>query len=234
MATSETSEDLPAAVARHYWRALVENAISLIEDATCLADKSPARARSLLILAHEEIGKAKKLYGRVSRAWSKGQEVVTLDARFISLTRKHDLKIAASIEADEELDPFWGAYVAYEDFDMEFDDLETWFQSKKLDLQRKDLDRKAQARALNLQKQAGFYVDRVGRSITTPTTAAVEVGDVRWALTRAAQVVEMLLISDHTRMQDLPVGLRDSTMNLQQRVSPYSHLGEAGDESKEE
>ena len=77
---------------------------------------------------------------------------------------------------------------------------------------------------LRLQKQAGCYVDRVGQTITTPADA--EVGDMRAALIRAAQVAEMLLIADHTRMQHLPAGPQDSTMDLQMRVMPYSHPDE--------
>ena len=86
------------------------------------------------------------------------------------------------------------------------------------------LDRKAHAGVLNLQKQAGFYVDRVSQTITAPVDA--EVGDMRLALIRAAQVAEMLLISDHTRTQYLPAERQDSTMDLQMRVMPYSHPDE--------
>jgi len=217
MAKSQPPEDVPAAVARQYWRALVENAISLIEDAACLVENSPARARSLLILAREETGKASKLYDLASSAWSEGREMVALDARFVGLERMHNPKITASIEADEDLDPFWGDHSAYDDFDVETDDLGDWFR-------KKDLDRGAQAGVLNLQKQAGFYVDRAGHTITTPVGA--EVGDMRLALIRAAQVAEMLLISDHTRMKDLPPEREDSTMDLQMRVMPYSHPDE--------
>lgn len=210
-------EDLSATVARQYWRALVENAISLIEDAARLVENSPARARSLLILAREETGKASKLYDLAAVAWSEGRQVVTLDGRFVGLEKMHNPKITASIEADEDLDPFWGDYSAYEDFDVETDDLEKW-------VRKKDLDRKAHAGMLNLQKQAGFYVDRVSQTITAPVDA--EVGDMRLALIRAAQVAEMLLISDHTRTQYLPAERQDSTMDLQMRVMPYSHPDE--------
>ena len=205
------------AVARQYWRSLVENAIALIEDAARLVDNSPARARSLLILAREEIGKASRLYDLSAAAWSEGREVVTLDGHFVGLEKMHNPKITASVEADEDLDPFWGDYSAYEDFDVETDNLEEW-------VRKKDVDRRAQAGTLNLQKQAGFYVDRVGQTITTPADA--EVGDMRAALIRAAQVAEMLLIADHTRTQHLPAEQQDSTMDLQMRVMPYSHPDE--------
>jgi hypothetical protein len=80
----------------------------------------------------------------------------------------------------------------------------------------------ATARQRNLDKQAGFYVDRAGASITSPLQ--VPSGEVESDIQRAAQVIQMHLIEDHTRQQDaLDAALIDSAEDLHWAVMPYAH-----------
>ena len=63
------------AEARDFWKALVGNASSLIADAhILLGTQSLGRARSLMVLAQEELGKALWIYDEFQTAWSTGDE----------------------------------------------------------------------------------------------------------------------------------------------------------------
>ncbi|MGC0367637.1 hypothetical protein ABH922_005689 [Rhodococcus sp. 27YEA15] len=79
----------------------------------------------------------------------------------------------------------------------------------------------ATAKQRNLGKQAGFYVDWDGESITSPlSTTADDIADI---IPRAAQVVQIHLIEDHTRQQDAADhSLINSAEDLHWAVMPYS------------
>lgn len=63
--------------ARDFWKALMDNATSLIADAhTLLSVKSYGRARSLSVLAQEELGKALWIYDTFEVDWSFGGETL--------------------------------------------------------------------------------------------------------------------------------------------------------------
>lgn len=94
----------------------MENVASLVEDAALLLERSPARARSLLILAQEETGKAHRLYTLAETAWSKGLPTVDLSDDLAKLERRHQLKIVASLDFGEDLPSFWGDYAALDAF----------------------------------------------------------------------------------------------------------------------
>ncbi|ANC29933.1 AbiV family abortive infection protein [Isoptericola dokdonensis] len=85
---------------RRWWRALLENAADLVDDADALRERgSYARAPSLTILAREEIAKASWVYGASEDAWTDTKPTVTLtgdlaDARKL---RMHGPKIAESL-----------------------------------------------------------------------------------------------------------------------------------------
>lgn len=79
----------------------------------------------------------------------------------------------------------------------------------------------ATARQRNLDKQAGFYVDRSGASVTSPLH--VPDGEVEADIQRGAQVIQVHLIEDHTRQQDAPdLSLIDSAEGLHWAVMPYA------------
>lgn len=196
--TDVPSEAVSAALARQYWRALLANVVSLIEDAATLLEASPARARSLLILAQEETGKAHAIYGLAERAWSSDLPTVELPVWFLKLERLHRDKIVASQAFTEDLPAFWG----------DFTELEPTAPS---------------AAEINLQKQAGFYVDRDGDQVTSPQEAEVVPAALIDDVVRTAGVAEMLLITDHSRMKADSPDRYDSTHDLQARLLPFSH-----------
>lgn len=210
-----TEETITASAARDYWRALVENVVSLIEDAALLLDQSPARARSLLILAQEEIGKARRLYQLAERAWTHDRADVTLPKAFVELEALHRKKLVASLQYGEELPSFWGDYSGLEsELDLSGDAVAQHVQARKS-------EHESSAKTINIEKQAGFYVDRVGTMVVTPQ--AQDVGDLFPAITRTAGVVEMLLITDHSRMKHQTPDRYDLTSDLQGRLLPFSH-----------
>jgi hypothetical protein len=85
--------------------------------------------------------------------------------------------------------------------------------------------RRSSAEIINREKQAGFYVDRCGADVVTPQ--AQDVGDLVGAITRTASVVEMLLITDHSRMKFHTPERYDSTGTLQRRLLAFSHPEES-------
>ena len=91
---------------------------------------------------------------------------------------------------------------------------EAWDRRKK--------EAEAAAVEANLAKQRGFYVDRDDDgAVLSPTS--IETGTVAQDLQTAAQVVEMLLLRDHTRMKLEAVTPYDSTHEQQFRLLPVSH-----------
>ena len=209
---------LEPSAARAYWRALLDNATSLVADAHLLFDnRSFGRARALTVLAEEELAKALSVYELFNDAWSVGgvdaREWQTLGAR------DHLAKYRAAFEFGRELESFWGEYPALDDHPDD-DNWEQWAAD------RRALADDA-ARRANESKKRGFYVDLVGSEVLTPD--AMDPEGVGVDLNRAAQVIEMMLIGDHTRMQDGPPERYDSTHDLQWRVMPTSHPEEFAD-----
>ena len=72
--------------AREFWKALMDNASCLVADARLLLEAdSFGRARSLTILAQEELGKALWIYDEFEAVWSCGHQ----DARTVERLREH-------------------------------------------------------------------------------------------------------------------------------------------------
>lgn len=203
--------------ARKYWRALLTNATGLIRDAHVLYDAgSFARVRALSVLAEEELGKATSVYDRFSRSWSDGdEEPVDLPTQ---QSRAHLAKYAAAYEFGRELEVFWGG--SYEFLSPPDDDWAGWYA-------RQEAEAEEAARRANLDKQQALYVDLQDGTLSTPDRfTAADVGD---HLVRAAQVIEMMLIKDHTRMQDGDPARFDDTGDLQWKLMPTSHGEEWAD-----
>lgn len=210
--------DMHPRTARSLWKALMDNASALISDADVLLEhKSYGRARSLTVLAQEELGKALWIYEVFADAWSTGAEQVLGVARLRTDGRRHAVKYMESFVFGEELAMFWGDYGSLEI--PEDDSREGW----QTFLARKRSDAEAAGKQANEEKMAGFYVDLDvdGETILAPRDIAE--GTIAEDLRTAAQVVEMLLIKDHSRMKIEAVTPYDSTHEQQFRLLPISH-----------
>lgn len=201
--------------ARRFWRALMANAVTLIEDAdTLLVKGSAGRSRSLLILAQEELARAQAVYDDASPIWDQAGGTITLtpppgSKAHLSVSRDHREKIAATDDYARNLAPFWGDYSA-------------WEHGATAEPARVPAE-------VDAQKQAGFYVASApgeGGRFTTPLDIDPE--PIAAELLRVAQVAEMSLIRDQTRRQD-----RDDpdefVSKLHWLLLPYAHPEEYAD-----
>ena len=211
---AEDSE-ISAEFARQWWKTLMANAVALIEDAALLASHhSPGRAQALIVLGMEELAKARWIYSAAEWEWTAplglyGQAQrpsgpVPVPEGLRTPRRPHTEKLQVAEQFASGLAGFWDPARRVDYFVLP--DLETF---------------EATARQRNLSKQAGFYVDRSGMTITSPL--AVPGDGVADELRRAARVVQMHLIEDHTRQQDcVDYDLIDSVEDLHWAVLPYS------------
>lgn len=202
--------------ARDFWKALMDNASSLIADAhTLLSSKSYGRAGSLTVLAQEELGKALWIYDVFQDDWSRGDQTPrTVDA-LAQHGRSHTRKYLETFVLGDELAQFWGDYNTLRNLGT---DQESWETAHK---QRQE-EAETAAKEANLAKQRGFYVDR-DRHGTVLSPTAIPAGTTAEDLRTAAQVIEMLLIRDHTRMKFCALTPYDSTHTQQFRLLPVSH-----------
>ncbi len=208
-------EQISAEFARQWWKRLMANTVALVEDAAVLAaNESHGRAQSLVVLAMEELAKARWLYQAAEREWTAplalygqvpreaGPVLVPQGMR--TNRRPHAEKLRVAEQFASGLGGFWdpGRRIEY----YELPDLATF---------------EGTARQRNLNKQAGFYVDRAAEVITSPLDVPHE--GVADDVQRAAKVIQMHLIEDHTRQQDAPDPLLiDSVEDLHWAVMPYS------------
>lgn len=202
------------AEAREFWKALVDNASSLIADAhVLLRAESLGRARSLMVLAQEELGKSLWIYDEFETAWSTGDETSREVNRLKVHGRSHVQKYLEAFVFGDELAFFWGDHSRLRLPDGE---------SREENVSRRQREAEEAARQANVDKQAGFYVDRSDTGlISSPTKTGP--GDIESELQTAAQVVEMLLIQDHSRMKMYARTPYDSTHEQQFRLLPISH-----------
>lgn len=204
--------------ARTFWKALMDNASSLIVDAVALLEHgSHGRARSLTVLAQEELGKALWIYETFEQSWSSGSEEVREVPKLSTDGRRHAVKYMEAFVFGQELAAFWGEYRSYEY--PEDDSQGGWnaFFAKRRS------DAEAAGQRANEEKMAGFYVDLDADGETVLSPSDIETGTISEDLQIAAQVVEMLLIKDHTRMQGLPGKPFDDTYEQQHRLLRIAH-----------
>jgi AbiV family abortive infection protein len=208
---------LTAQNSRAYWRTLMTNVVALIDDAhVLLGNGSPGRARSLLILAQEELARAAVLYDTVVHAWEGNAETVELPAqldparpgktkRHLAVSKNHHDKVTHAEAYGHDLKPFWADY-------------SDWADSASGPVSRDPA-------AVDREKQAGFYVaaaPSAGGGFESPLD--VESDPVVVELERVAGLAEMALISDHTRMQASGTADGDdSVQDLHSMVLPYAH-----------
>lgn len=205
--------------ARTFWKALMNNATSLITDARLLLEHgSFGRARSLTVLAQEELGKALWLYEAFSQAWNDGDETPLTVERLAKDGRKHATKYMHAFVFGQELAEFWGDDTLYEDapLDGKQEDWDAWFAAK-------EAEANSAGKQANDEKMRGFYVDFEQGSDELLTPGDIDAGSIAEDLQTAAQVVEMLLIKDHSRMKLDASTPYDSTHAQQHRLLSISH-----------
>lgn len=200
------------------WKALVDNASRLIEDARLLDEHgSSARAVSLTVIAQEELGKALWIYDVFQQQWSDGTD----DELEVEAVRRHGRdhlrKFQEATEFGADLAAFWG--------DCNAVSRPAVGESIEEVLARQRADAEAAATRANLAKQAGFYVD-VAASAGPADGDEPGPLDVTTELEHAARVVEMLLINDHVRMKHNASTPYDNTHEQQFRLLPISHAEE--------
>lgn len=215
MAQTKSPEMIAADFARQWWKSLMANAVALVQDAALLASHgSLGRAQALIVLAMEELAKARWLYEASEDEWTAPLGLYGTTARpagdiavpegLSSVRRPHAEKLQVAGQFASGLAGFWNLERRMEYYELP--DLETFT---------------ATAKQRNLDKQAGFYVDRDGASISSPLTINGEA--ITKAIQFVAKVVQMHLIEDHTRQQDAPdTSLIDSAEDLHWTVIPYS------------
>ncbi|MFI7493666.1 AbiV family abortive infection protein [Kocuria sp. M4R2S49] len=90
--------EMSAVEARTFWKALVDNASALISDAhVLLAAESYGRARSLTVLAQEELGKALWIYETSKQAWSEGDDTPRVVNALKQYGRDHTKKYLEAV-----------------------------------------------------------------------------------------------------------------------------------------
>ena len=202
--------------AREFWKSLMDNASSLISDAhVLLSADSYGRARSLTVLAQEELGKALWIYAAFERAWNQGDETPHAVGPLKQHGCSHTKKYLEAVVFGDELASFWGNHSAMLNDRKEG---ESWEEA----WERKQKEAEAAAVKANLSKQRGFYVDRDESGVVVSPTS-IGAGTIAEDLQTAAQVVEMLLIRDHSRMKMEAITPYDSTHSQQFRLLPISH-----------
>lgn len=214
---SDETVEVDSDDARAWWRALMTNVVDLIVDShRLLRAGSVARARSLTILALEELGKAERVYNAAERPWSTGLSTVPIPEQLLDW-RRHPEKLDQGLFYSDYLPAFWGDWMSIpirEPIDGGF---AAWHDERRQDTQ-------ARARDLNLKKQSGFYVDRsADGALATPATDPVTHEEVSDLHKRVAGAAEMLLITDHSRMKQETPDRYDSTHMLQTALLIYSH-----------
>lgn len=208
--------------ARAFWKALMDNASGLVWDAHHLLEAdSNGRAQSLIVLAQEELGKALWIYEEFAHAWNHGDETERTVERLREHGRSHIQKYLEAATFGGELKSFWGDYSANA---SSADDatLEDTIRRLEAEAAERKSEAETAAHAANIAKQNGFYVDRdQDGNVFSPMSIAP--GSIEADLRLAAQVIEMLLIRDHTRMKHEADTPYDSTHPQQFRLLPISH-----------
>ncbi len=168
------------------------NAVSLVRDAVQLAAlDSCGRARTLAVVAMEELAKARRLYQAAEVAWSMplglyGSPPEEAAIVWVPEPLRGDQEARAWVQEAEHyaagLDDFWGrAHWGEEGDPVESASFEA-LASQRI-----------------AEKRGGLYVQRTGDAVSSPLE--VEIEDVLGDLERVCKVLQMHLIEDHTRQQ---------------------------------
>ncbi len=156
------------------------NAIGLVDDAALLTmHGSYGRAQALLVLATEELARARFLYGAAEDEWSSSIESdawieVPAEVMEVGSATQSRLQVARRYPAG--MTAFW-----------EPDD-DNGFRFPYSESERDGGE---------IKKQAGFYVDRAGDLITSPMD--IPEGEMRLFVTLVARGIDMHLSEDRMR-----------------------------------
>src|SRR5215212_5159453 len=154
--------------ARRWWLALMTNAVGLVDDAALLTMHcSYGRAQALLVLATEELARARFLYGAAEDEWSRSIEsdawvVVPAEVMEVVCASQSRLQVAKRYPAG--MASFW-----------ELDD-DNGFRFPYSE---------SEPDGAEIKKQAGFYVDRAGDLVTSPMD--IPAGEIRLFVTLVAR-----------------------------------------------
>lgn len=187
-------------------------------DALALLERgSFGRARTLTVLAQEELGKALWIYETFERAWSASTDEAREVPRLTSDGRHHSVKYVDAFVFGQELASFWGDYESFElPEDESQQGWDAFFAKKRSDAEKV-------GKQANEEKMAGFYVDLHSSGGMVLSPADVSAGTIADDLQTAAQVIEMLLIKDHSRMKLEAETPYNSAHEQQHRSLPISH-----------
>lgn len=203
---------LTPAKARQLWLALMGNATDLVTDAQALDTiGSAARARSLAIAAQEEIGRAHIISSRFATSWSDGSDVPRDVPEPRQLPHAH-LQAFRQLLAD--LPHFWGDDIALDE------SVES--ASDAADPSLHSVNPVDDAEAAVTAQRRGWYVDIEPGSMAITIPTELDAGDAHAMISDTAKVIEMLLISDHTRQKSAESPYV-STSDLQVRLLPVAH-----------
>jgi hypothetical protein len=168
--------------ARRWWLALMTNAIGLVDDAALLTmHGSYGRAQALLVLATEELARARFLYGAAEDEWSRSiqsEAWIEVPAEVIEIGSATQPRLQVADRYPAGMTAFWepdndnGFRFPYSESEQDGGEIE---------------------------KQAGFYVDRAGDLITSPMD--ISEGGLQVFVTLVARAIEMHLAEDRTRQQ---------------------------------
>lgn len=180
-------------VARAYLWALLDNAVSLVEDAALLAEPSPARAQSLLILAYEELGKANWVYATFWKSWDAGATGAIIVEPMQTGARHHGAKLQAGLDASGVLYslPIW---VTFQELEPKPPESQRGGSSDNSRVETPAIHDLMAARA-NEAKQRGFYVD-LSRQGEIHTPRDLEVYDLTSHRGHVAAGIVYLIESD--------------------------------------
>lgn len=198
---------LSAQEARAWWCALMDNVADLLEDAQALLSRgSHARARSLVVLAGEELGKAVWVYRAAHAAWDGSENSVTVPVDFEQMSRRHPPKIMTAARYGSWLrKTFTGDTWPARDDDGDGSEYAVY------------------AKELNDRKQEGFYVDWVDGRMRQPRDV-VEYG-IDEELRTTAHVANLLIFEDWSR--DVPTSSERRPPPWNVRFAKLAKHGEA-------
>lgn len=200
---------MTSAAARALWRALVDNAASLVVDAHTLYPTSPARAQALIVLAQEELGKSEWVFEACWDKWESGSDEPITIRRLSEHARSHIEKFATADEAAEWIRFHWTTPPGAE-------------LGEPVAVTEEEIrDRyRTYAREADVDKQNGFYVDlRADGTLSVPKE--IERPYLADEIVIAAQLCLQVLVAD-AWLVDYNLNCMPDMIETYRRIEPIS------------